>query len=112
MSDISFSVTIPWWGYFFIPPFGLTEEIGLGTIPLAVAVAAAWLWLGRRVEDRLLVAIAAISALGSIFGFYGPGFPTIGRLLMVAAANFIWFALLLWPLRWLLRRWTARARPS
>ena len=114
MSDIA--INIPWWSLFFVPPVGLTLLIDWGCIPLAIALVALWLWRSRQAHDVMLLAIAFVASLATLWIFDEPGFRAFDRRLMIGSANFIWFALLLLPFRRLARRliggWLAPADPA
>jgi hypothetical protein len=110
MSDIA--INIPWWSLFFVPPVVLTILIGWGCIPLALAAAGAWLRWSRRLHDVLLLATAALLSAATLWIFDEPDFRAWHRRLSIAAANFMWFALLLVPLRGPLRRLIAAWRTA
>jgi hypothetical protein len=114
LSDIA--INIPWWSLFFVPPVGLTLLIDWGCIALALALAALWLWRSRQAHDVMLLAIAFVASLSTLWIFDEPGFRAFDRRLTIASANFVWFALLLLPFRGLVRRmiaaWQASADPA
>ena len=99
MSDIG--LKFPLWVYFFIPPIILADALGWLTAPLAIALAVAWLAFWRRWLDVTLLALALISAVGVTWTIV----PVSGAGLVIAGcANFVWFAAILLPIRWIVTR--------
>ena len=99
MSDIG--LKFPLWAYFFIPPVILADALGWLTAPLAIAVAVAWLAVWRSKLDVALLALVLIAAAGLTWAIV----PVSGAELVIAGcANFVWFVVILFPIRWIASR--------
>ena len=103
MSDITFKFS--WWVYFFIPPILLADALRWWTVPLAVAVAVLWLTFWRRGLDAVLLGIAVVATI--VFAWAVVPAESC-QLLAGGCAIFVWLAVLLVPVRWIVHRLTAR----
>ncbi|MCW5744897.1 MAG: hypothetical protein KIT36_01675 [Alphaproteobacteria bacterium] len=95
-----------WSIYFFFPPILLARAAGMLVVPLAIIVAAAWLWFGWRRLDVLLLAVAFVAAIGVtwLVNNESTALAAADRMILFGCAHFIWFAAILLPVRWLVAR--------
>jgi hypothetical protein len=92
-----------WAVYFFLPPIFLARFAGWLVVPLSIAAAAAWLWLRRGTLDIVLLVLAAAAAVGVAWmvEIKSPAARPSSRPILIGCANFIWFDVLLFPVRWI-----------
>jgi len=97
-----------WAVYFFLPPMFLARFAGWLVVPLSIVLAGVWLWLMPRNLDVALVVLAAAGATGVAWmvEIKSPADWSAGRPILIGCAHFIWFVVLLLPLRWMASRFT------